>query len=244
MGTKTVTVYVRRKRKPFKFHKRLLCNRSDFFDKAFNGRFQEADGEIYLPDDDFGAFEVLVNFNHSNRLPELPGPNPSTTVVDFETVNAFYNSVLFPSYFLAEKLCMNELANRIMDMIQDVQLAQGHAPSVYNVETIYPNTHAERKLRIYCVLMLLQVRALLGCDENHAEWLTKSVRDFPDFAMDFIRLQGEFHAKFYRSNKAADAQKHNDREGFGRCFLHTHTKREGCHLEGDASGRELILDEY
>lgn len=72
LGTEIVTIYVGPKRKSFSIHKKLLCSRSEYFDKAFNGGFKESDGTMYLPEDDPEAFDALVVYIYQNRLLNFP----------------------------------------------------------------------------------------------------------------------------------------------------------------------------
>jgi hypothetical protein len=41
LGSEIVTIYLDPKRKKITVHKKLLCDKSSFFDKAFNGPFPE-----------------------------------------------------------------------------------------------------------------------------------------------------------------------------------------------------------
>ena len=61
LGTDIVTIHVGPKRKAFAIHKALICSRSDFFSKAFNGPFKEGvEDAMYLPEDSPNAFSALV----------------------------------------------------------------------------------------------------------------------------------------------------------------------------------------
>jgi hypothetical protein len=46
MGTEIVTIYVGLKRKAFAMYKKLICDRSSYFSKAFNGGFKETERVI------------------------------------------------------------------------------------------------------------------------------------------------------------------------------------------------------
>ncbi|KAE9381258.1 hypothetical protein N431DRAFT_440138 [Stipitochalara longipes BDJ] len=73
LGHEFVTLYVGSKRKKFKVHKKLLCDRSLFFSKAFNGSFKEAqDGVMYLPEDNADVVCSLVDFLYRGTIPAIP----------------------------------------------------------------------------------------------------------------------------------------------------------------------------
>lgn len=58
-----------KKRKKFSVHQKLICNRSTFFHKAFNGAFKEgAEGIVYLPEDKPDVVEVFIAWLYSAVL--------------------------------------------------------------------------------------------------------------------------------------------------------------------------------
>jgi BTB/POZ domain len=224
LGTEIVTIHVGPKRKSFTVHKKLICDRSEFFDKAFNGRFQEAKGVMYLAEEDIAAFDSFITYLYQDRLPQFSS-TMECTAENFEAQK------LCPLFFLAEKVCCNELANKVMDAIQDFGRLNELIPGNESTAMIYENTHEESKLRSYCVLMLLYIwRTVEDSDKTWVKDTTDLTRDLPDFASDFIKLQFRYRDRFQKGN-VADAQVRNDEEGFGRCFFHTHAKGEVCHLE-------------
>jgi hypothetical protein len=57
-------------RERFRLHKKLLTSRSEYFDKAFNGPFEEAKkGRIELLEDNPAAFALFVNWLYGGQLP-------------------------------------------------------------------------------------------------------------------------------------------------------------------------------
>lgn len=158
MCTEIVTIHVGPKRKAFVVHKELICSRSDYFDKAFNGRFIEADGVMYLPYDDPTIFGYLVSYLYGNVLP----PNPADAASEYEddgedndlswVVATYFSETLVVLFCLANKLCMNDLANRFMDSVQDLQHDNRDLPCTPRIRKIYNNTPAGSKVREYCAL--------------------------------------------------------------------------------------------
>ena len=56
LGTEIVDIFVGPQRKRYVVHKKLLTIQSDYFDKALNGRFKEAEeNSIYLKEEDPGT---------------------------------------------------------------------------------------------------------------------------------------------------------------------------------------------
>lgn len=227
LGTDIVTIYVGLKQKMLSAHKRLICDRSDYFSKAFNGKFEEAKGTMYLPDEDIDAFDSFITYLYQDRLPRFlstAGPDEN----DFEAEK------LYPLFVPAEKFCMNELANKVMDAIQDSGHQHETIPGPPSIGCIYKNTHETSKLRIYCVLMrLYDLHA--STDAEQSNETADLASDLPEFASDLIKLQFKYKHRFQKGN-VADAQVRDDQEGFGRCFFHTHAKGETCHLDDVISG--------
>ncbi|OBT65772.1 hypothetical protein VE03_03398 [Pseudogymnoascus sp. 23342-1-I1] len=78
MGSDIVTVYVGPREKRYSVHKALLTSQSEYFEKALNGKFKEADEQtIRLPEDSPDAFDLLIGWLYQNQIPALGyGPGP------------------------------------------------------------------------------------------------------------------------------------------------------------------------
>jgi hypothetical protein len=61
LGTDVVSIYVGPDRKHYVVHKQLLTSQSDYFDKALNGNFKEAEeNKIHLEEDDPAAIGLMI----------------------------------------------------------------------------------------------------------------------------------------------------------------------------------------
>ncbi|OAF56647.1 hypothetical protein VC83_07193 [Pseudogymnoascus destructans] len=78
MGGDIVTVYVGPREKRYSVHKALLTSQSEYFERALNGKFKEADEQtIRLPEDSPDAFDLLIGWLYQNQIPVLGyGPGP------------------------------------------------------------------------------------------------------------------------------------------------------------------------
>ncbi|KAE9381259.1 hypothetical protein N431DRAFT_3095 [Stipitochalara longipes BDJ] len=227
MGTEIVTIHVGPKRKAFSVHKKLICDRSDYFSKAFNGSFKEAEGVMYLPDENTTAFDSFVTYLYQDRIPQYTA---SAEVL----AGNFERKKLYPLFILAEKYCMNELANMVMDAIQDFAEKYRFTPSASNTRFVYNNTHESSKLRLYCVLAHLARFATKPYQEEKALEIADFAGSFGCFARDFVQLQWKHQTGLRKPT--INAQVRNDEDGFGRCVFHTHAEGEVCHLENVVSG--------
>ena len=100
-----VDVFVGAKRKTFRLHEELLCDRSDYFKATFQSEFAEGQSkELYLPDDNDASFELFVNWLYSGNIKP-----PSTD----EELAAHLGLLA-----LAEKVLIEHLRNLVTDHIR------------------------------------------------------------------------------------------------------------------------------
>lgn len=115
-----------RKRHRFAVHKKLICEISDFFNKAFRGHFKEG-GEraIELQEESEGAISLFFGWIYRSELPE--GYNQS------------YLNGLFELNIFAEKICLP----RLVDYTN---------PKTF--EKVYKNANENSKLRGFCIELM------------------------------------------------------------------------------------------
>ncbi|KAH7417458.1 hypothetical protein BKA64DRAFT_718224 [Cadophora sp. MPI-SDFR-AT-0126] len=147
LDNELVTIYVGPCRKGFLLHKKLLCKSSDFFGKAFNSGFQEAQEVSSLFCRDF-IFD-MGNLSEKDHLLTPVGilhcegistcqiqdsmylaeesPDAFAIFVNWlyrstiDEVNSQSNLYkLVDAYILADKICMVSFQDAIMDPIQDI----------------------------------------------------------------------------------------------------------------------------
>lgn len=97
-----MTVYVGPEKYPFHFHKGRLCEESIFFEKAFNGSFQEAITEsIRLVDESVEEIKIFEEWLYTSRVNyDKESDDPSLLLVKVYIVadklgtSGFQNAVL------------------------------------------------------------------------------------------------------------------------------------------------------
>lgn len=118
-------LYVGSKRKEFVAHKKLLCDGSEYFRKAFTSGFKEGiEGVMYLPEDDLDVVALLVDFLYRGAIPR---PN--------EKAGAKWLREL---YYFAEKLRMPELMDKLMDAIINRHIAGNYHFGDDLIEQVFP----------------------------------------------------------------------------------------------------------
>jgi hypothetical protein len=188
---------------------------------------------MYLPEEDNEAFDSLTDFIYRGTVPKfVVEKDPPTR----NTLGAFTMRKLAPLFYLAEKYCMNELTNKVMDAIQDHELKYEIMPGDDLMRNIYNNTRDKSKLRLYGTLCALyETMVDSGTSEDWGEDITnyaKLALSLPEFATDYIMLLRK-HRALLPYKTASDPQIRNDKKGFGKCYFHTHGKGENCHLDED-----------
>lgn len=70
-GTEIVTLYVGTDEQKFIAYKDVLCNKVPYFDKMFNGGFEEANTLIArFPEDDPKPFDLMLGWVYEGTLPK------------------------------------------------------------------------------------------------------------------------------------------------------------------------------
>jgi len=216
MGTEMVDIYVGPSKVLFRLHKNKLCFRIQYFDKMFNGSFKEASSNTaYLPEDDPASFDLLADWaNHptASKTPRKIRDLVAVKDADGEDV-ASWDPVGF--YILAEKYCLPELQDMIMDATIKYHKKMNELPSVDFVIRAYESMGAGPPLVTYCVMAMVHViRGHALEDLWEREHLSRLYQVLPTFGEAYIRLQS--------SGDGPDPRL------FPRCFFHTHEKGAYC----------------
>jgi hypothetical protein len=70
-----VNIYVGLERKHYLIHKDILTKQSEFFDRAWNGRFKEAeDNSIYIEEESPAAFDLLMSLLYKGHVRAIGPP--------------------------------------------------------------------------------------------------------------------------------------------------------------------------
>ncbi|KAI4692909.1 uncharacterized protein J4E88_001279 [Alternaria novae-zelandiae] len=141
-------------------HESFLTSRSEFFRRAMNGNWQEADTRtINFPDDDPGTFALYLNHLYTGQLPiatETEEELKKLTTGDFITVvTKQYDNVL-RVFVLGEKLQDLSTKNAMMEAaLATTKLTGQHgkrqAPSAQTINMVYKGTPSSSLAR--CLLV-------------------------------------------------------------------------------------------
>ena len=220
IGIEMVEIYVGQSKKLFRLYKAKLCSRIPYFDKMFNGNFKEAsDNVAYLEEDDPASFDLLAewaNIPTSSKSPRWIRELITVKNKEGKEV-ASWDPVGF--YSLAEKYCLPEVQDLIMDAVIRYHRERNELPSVDFVLRAYETTSVGSLLAQYCANSVLYVLDEGGDDDR---WPTEEVarlfKELPAFASDYI----DFQRKRVLGYGGADP-----RDTF-RCRFHAHGHDEFC----------------
>jgi len=229
LGPETVTIKVGPEEKIFTVHKKLLCDRSDFFLKAFSNGFAEAEtGIISFPEDTEEAFAKFVTWLYTGNfiLPNSP------TIKRSEEEAEFTGQHLIPTFILADKLCVNELMNKVMDSFADFYKVRQLIPNAITTHNNFQQLGAQSKLCQYTAggVARLTFVAMSGHDKtkDHIQNYIDVCEANPEFFQVVFEWQHKYGDKF-----RAGRNFHALSKELGRCFFHVHAKGEICHLQKD-----------
>ncbi|EKD18145.1 hypothetical protein MBM_03917 [Drepanopeziza brunnea f. sp. 'multigermtubi' MB_m1] len=115
LSSPVLTIHVGAERKLFQIHKAMFVQAARYFDRMFNGKFLESvTSAAEFPDDDPAAWELLVQWCYTGKLPALTR-QASDAVFNAEVTK--FCSVRLKLCCLADKYGMVLLHNLAMDSI-------------------------------------------------------------------------------------------------------------------------------
>jgi hypothetical protein len=240
-----VTLYVGNKRKKFTAHKKVICG-IDYFQKAFNGRFKEAEeGAIYLPED---SAEVIGLFIHWLYREKIPDGNSQK-----------YLGSLYDLYIFGEKIAAVELMDKTIDKIQDVSLTYDKYIDIYFLSNIYQSTKTMSELRFYGVHLLVykswkdkqdssrrdpnpESTTTAGKASSKGAPKGRKADQSPFFTLDelddlWVKLKDDLElftdvldsCQTWSSSFLDDPRLRDDENEVDRCWWHSHGEDSPCH---------------
>jgi hypothetical protein len=223
LGDDLVNLYVGPTKEHFYVHKDKLCAKVPYFDKMFKGGFLEAANKsATFPEDNPADFDLLIRWIYEDVIeplePDIPAKCPAGTQLKFD------NDYL-DFYVFAEKLCVPELQDRIMDAL----LAQLKSTQSIlwgdTIKLVYKQTSKNspmRKLAVYTVKYVLECRSFQElCPVSEVQEILQS---HEEFLPDLLTLQREWAYTAGATYKVVDPSWIKD-----TCQFHCHGK-EGCYL--------------
>ncbi|KAF7894599.1 uncharacterized protein EAF01_010049 [Botrytis porri] len=211
LGYELVTIIVGKEKRKFAVHKQLICESVTYFRGAFSaGGFKESqDCSMDIPEDDPGVFEYFMHWLYRGTVPE------AKILENFDQ--------LLGVYIFAEKLCVNELANKAIDALQAISKSDD-----------FDHTSPTSPLRKW------YIHALVYDAWDFEASVDKNKKVFPLDMAQLVTLWELFkdHQDLYVSF-FTQVQKHSaenppecqfEEDNWDDCYFHRHSEGEVCHL--------------
>ncbi|KAF2459689.1 hypothetical protein BDY21DRAFT_275119, partial [Lineolata rhizophorae] len=130
---------------PFVIHRDLLTHYSPFFAAALKGNFAEAETQkVNLPDERVDTFEIFVEWLYSQRL-DTTAPPQATGPFLKDGKPAFFS--LLHLYSLADRLCIEDLRNDIVDAVATLAERANAVPTPSDTHLLYVAIRPSAPLR-------------------------------------------------------------------------------------------------
>lgn len=186
-------------------------------------------GVMYLPEDKSEVYDDFVSWVYRENLPSISIPKNTTPLKALELGSPICWR-LFDIFCLAEKYCMNELANKCADAIRKVFLDINGGPATCSARIFYPKLKEGSKLRLWIAAMHAK-DMVVGAEKEKAADYAALCREVDGYAGDLLEMQ-RLHQRSFVDNTPADPRIVSLVYGsFTRCYFHTHGEGEICHLD-------------
>jgi hypothetical protein len=227
-----VTIFIGPKRKRYIVHKDLICEKAGYFTKALNKKgFKEGtEKEIYLPEDEPDAFDLFIQWLYNSRLDCKAFCVEGKSSAEIHEPCWTLMSTLISLYILADKICLEELKNTVMDNFKDIGKTHKFTPfAIIRIYAKGPSGSPLRRLAARkCKHDIQAFGGLIGYSDG--TW-TEAIERNKGFAIDIL------HA-------IADGEKHRPSGGTGLwnpcedpdCKYHEHKSTPKCADTSDSRG--------
>lgn len=188
-----ITVGTWDKKQEFTIHKRILCEKSEFFVKALDGSFAEATtNTIAFPEDDPKLFEQCLHYFYSSKLPV--------------SSDGYLRSIIghIDLFILADKLLLPQLQQMCLSYIRH-HYAMHWLPSVAVLKKVCAPEFSIPKLREYFVQSFSYF--ILFTQIFHTQWdeLLNVNEGFAlEVLMDIIRRTRNSGTKLWKEHPFVD----------------------------------------
>ncbi|KAF8847253.1 hypothetical protein BDZ45DRAFT_811709 [Acephala macrosclerotiorum] len=218
MSVQIVDIHVGRgnAKTDFRVHKILLCAKIPYFDKMFSSRFREAtESKVTMPDDDPKAFDLLLLWVYTDNLPSFRWVSkPPTSIPNFDALAL---------YALADKMCLEDLMDKIATSYIEAYRIQGILPGPDYLATLYtklPEHTALRKYASYCLHYILHglPQAPKHLEIWPADKLNETMSKHPNLTLEYVQLV----------QKLPHGQAVPDPHRISPCTFHQHASEVSC----------------
>ncbi|KAF7931621.1 uncharacterized protein EAE98_004357 [Botrytis deweyae] len=215
MGSEIVDIHVGPQKKLFRVHRGILCDKVPYFRKMFSSGFVEGlEGKAFFPEDDPKCFDFFMGWIYFGTLRVL---NASTSLEKIE-----HDLNLLSLYSFADKLCLPELMDLVLDTYKNTYEKSNRFPRVSLVSDVYQMTPKDSPLRKLMCHCMYYIFVEYNSEDIRNFWTTEDMATamslHQDLTIDFLNLM--------RSDAPGFAPQ--DPRAFPNCDFHCHGEDEPC----------------
>ncbi|KAF7956635.1 hypothetical protein EAE96_003969 [Botrytis aclada] len=211
MGLEIVDIHVGPQKKLFQVHRGILCDKVPYFQKMFSSGFVEGlEGKAFFPEDDPTCFDSFMGWIYLGTLRVLKA---STAIEKVQ-----YDLNLLSLYSFANKLCLPELMDLVLDTYKNTYQKSNRFPRISLVSDVYQMTPKGSPLRKFMSHCMYCIFVEYNSENIRNSWTTEDMAVamglHQDLAIDFLNLM--------RLDPPTDPR------ALPNCHFHCHGEDEPC----------------
>ncbi|TVY35863.1 Kelch repeat and BTB domain-containing protein [Lachnellula occidentalis] len=216
LGTEIVELFIGKEKKLLRVHKALLCQKVPYFAKMFQGGFKEAaENSATFPDDSEESFGLLIEWVYTGKV------RPLAEISIDKVLAANWSMINF--YTLAEKICLTNLKDQILDCHRLYQTGRNELWDFPRMRKAWNTTAENSGLRRYAKDSLIYIFMAAKHPSALTTWTTSglvemAVEDNQLFVLTLDAIRTHSH----------DGTKPTDPRQAATCHYHSHGKDEVC----------------
>ncbi len=180
-----VKVYVGEEKQIWQLHEDLLCDRSEYFKRAFQGKFKEGHSkEIHLEEADPAAFGCFVDWVYGAPL-ELGMPAIMTAAPSAPSATELERAfTLCQLYTMAQYLCIQHLQDDVVELYSSYIRTYNRHCQGEHIEYIY--TYGQHPSPLHHFVARAVAMEILSARDTTGRW-DSAMEKCPTFAVDIVR---------------------------------------------------------
>ncbi|TEY74759.1 hypothetical protein BOTCAL_0070g00260 [Botryotinia calthae] len=187
MGLEIVDIHVGPQKKLFRIHRGILCDKVPYFQKMFSSGFVEGlEGKAFFPEYDPKCFDFFMGWIYFGTL----------RVIDISTATgvskAEYDMNLLSLYSFADKLCLPELMDLVLDTYKHTYGEANRFPRVGLVSDTYQMTPVDSPIRKFMCHCMYFIFFKYDDEDIRNFWTTEdlalAMSLHQDLTIDFLNL--------------------------------------------------------
>lgn len=208
-----VDIYVGPTEAHYRIHKQMLCRKIPYFDKMLNSPWKEAmTHSAQFPEDSAESMDLLLDWVYTNRirqLMKLPGTND-------------FNWDVMEFYSLAEKLCLPELMDAIIDTYRAHHIKHGEVMTWARILKSYEFTSEGSGLRLYALRSMMCIFSGEMDKASEQSWSLSDLQEILEANEDLHRDFLEQVKKKFLTTMIGDVRRDH------ACDFHCHEESPVC----------------